>query len=360
MHDEFEMSMIGELNFFLGLQIKQMEDEIFFKQSKYIKEMLKKLGLEDCKPTNMPMSTKIKLTKNDEADSVDSTNIEGVSLVGTHNAIKEPSRAMSTGHGIVYSVSDISNLNLVLINGIFDFFKVSLLTPVDIDNFIRDLDSDKFKGWSSFARCLTEVNSEADIVHVVTIGIPSLTGEDFTKETIKVEYEWRPPRYELKTILQMNVRFLAMSMINALKRMVSPSIATTFNVVTFDVTPTVVMSNDGFQTVGKKKKKGKAKSTNVSQFVCPSVKQNFRYEPKAATSQPKKGATNVGNASKSSPKLKSTNTSSKEGNIATSNFYSALENDKDEEHVKNVHDELANLFLTLKANERSSFTVGVG
>nr|GEZ06723.1 retrovirus-related Pol polyprotein from transposon TNT 1-94 [Tanacetum cinerariifolium] len=42
MHDEFEMSMMGELNFFLGLQIKQMEDRIFFNQSKYIKEMLKR------------------------------------------------------------------------------------------------------------------------------------------------------------------------------------------------------------------------------------------------------------------------------------------------------------------------------
>ncbi|GJY38414.1 retrovirus-related pol polyprotein from transposon TNT 1-94, partial [Tanacetum coccineum] len=50
MHDEFEMSMMGELNFFLGLQIKQLEDGIFFNQSKYVKEMLKKFGLEDSKP----------------------------------------------------------------------------------------------------------------------------------------------------------------------------------------------------------------------------------------------------------------------------------------------------------------------
>nr|GEV56035.1 hypothetical protein [Tanacetum cinerariifolium] len=73
MHDEFEMSMMGELNFFLGLQIKQMEDGIFFNQSKYVKEMLKKFRLEDSKPTKIPMSTKIKLTKDDEADSVDSS-----------------------------------------------------------------------------------------------------------------------------------------------------------------------------------------------------------------------------------------------------------------------------------------------
>ncbi|GKA27084.1 retrovirus-related pol polyprotein from transposon TNT 1-94 [Tanacetum coccineum] len=78
MHDEFEMSMMGELNFFLGLQIKQMEDGIFFNQSKYIKEMLKKFGLEDSKPTKTPMSTEIKLTKDDEADSVDSSKYRGM------------------------------------------------------------------------------------------------------------------------------------------------------------------------------------------------------------------------------------------------------------------------------------------
>nr|GEW72294.1 hypothetical protein [Tanacetum cinerariifolium] len=49
-------------------------------------------------------------------------------------------------------------------------------------------------GRNSFAWCLIEVNSEADLVETVTIGIPSLTGKDFTKETIRVEYEWRPPR----------------------------------------------------------------------------------------------------------------------------------------------------------------------
>ncbi|GJY89491.1 retrovirus-related pol polyprotein from transposon TNT 1-94 [Tanacetum coccineum] len=78
MHNEFKMSMMGELNFFLGLQIKQMEDEIFFNQSKYIKEMLKKFGLEDSKPTKTPMSTEIKLTKDDEADSVDSSKYRGM------------------------------------------------------------------------------------------------------------------------------------------------------------------------------------------------------------------------------------------------------------------------------------------
>ncbi|GJZ46877.1 retrovirus-related pol polyprotein from transposon TNT 1-94 [Tanacetum coccineum] len=78
MHDEFEMSMMEELNFFLGLQIKQLEDGIFFNQSKYIKEMLKKFGLEDFKTMKTPMSTETKLTKDEEGESVDNTKYRGM------------------------------------------------------------------------------------------------------------------------------------------------------------------------------------------------------------------------------------------------------------------------------------------
>ncbi|GKE61955.1 hypothetical protein Tco_1512322 [Tanacetum coccineum] len=68
-----------------------MKDEIFFNQSKYIKEMLKKFGLEDSKPTKTPMSKEIKLTKDDEADSVDSSTYRGTRVVtivyaDSHNA----------------------------------------------------------------------------------------------------------------------------------------------------------------------------------------------------------------------------------------------------------------------------------
>ncbi|GJS26728.1 retrovirus-related pol polyprotein from transposon TNT 1-94 [Tanacetum coccineum] len=77
MHAEFKMIMMGELNFFRGLQIKQMEDGIFFNQSKYIKEMLKKFSLEDSKPMKTPMSSDTKLTKDKECESVDSTKYRG-------------------------------------------------------------------------------------------------------------------------------------------------------------------------------------------------------------------------------------------------------------------------------------------
>nr|ABA98980.2 retrotransposon protein, putative, Ty1-copia subclass [Oryza sativa Japonica Group] len=57
MSREFEMSMIGELSFFLGLQIKQLKDGTFVSQTKYIKDLLKRFGLEDARPIKTPMAT---------------------------------------------------------------------------------------------------------------------------------------------------------------------------------------------------------------------------------------------------------------------------------------------------------------
>ena len=55
MKGEFEISMIGELSFFLGLQVKQTEDGIFLCQSKYCKEILKKFEMENCKEASTPI-----------------------------------------------------------------------------------------------------------------------------------------------------------------------------------------------------------------------------------------------------------------------------------------------------------------
>ncbi|GKB65935.1 hypothetical protein Tco_0927347 [Tanacetum coccineum] len=168
--------------------------------------------------------------------------------------------------------------------------------PIILDSFTSSMCNDSW-GRSSFARCLIKVNLKADLVDAVTIRIPSLTGDDFTKETI---------------------------------RGVIPPIVTTFNVVT----PTVEKTNDVFQTLKK-----------------------VRYEPKASTSAPKKGVTDVGNASTSSM-LQNTGTSSNKDNINSSNSFAALnvEDEEEEEVVKNVYDKKANLV----PGGSSSFTATVG
>ncbi|GJR08985.1 zinc knuckle CX2CX4HX4C containing protein [Tanacetum coccineum] len=60
--------------------------------------------------------------------------------------------------------------------------------PVMLDSYTSSMCNDSW-GRSSFARCLIEVNSEADLVDIVTIGESSLCEDDFTKEIIRVEYE---------------------------------------------------------------------------------------------------------------------------------------------------------------------------
>ena len=71
MSKEFEMSMSEEIKFFVGLQIQQMKDGIYITQSKYIKEILEKFGMEDSRLVGTFMSTGHKLFKNDDSKEVD-------------------------------------------------------------------------------------------------------------------------------------------------------------------------------------------------------------------------------------------------------------------------------------------------
>jgi hypothetical protein len=70
MQSEFEMSLVGELTYFLGFQVKQMEDTIFISQSKYAKNIVKKFGMDNGGHKRTPAATHLKLTK-DENGVVD-------------------------------------------------------------------------------------------------------------------------------------------------------------------------------------------------------------------------------------------------------------------------------------------------
>ena len=57
------MSIMGELNYFLGLQVKQRDDGIFINQAKYIRELTKKFSLENAKISKTPMATTLSLIR---------------------------------------------------------------------------------------------------------------------------------------------------------------------------------------------------------------------------------------------------------------------------------------------------------
>jgi hypothetical protein len=71
MVQKFEMSMMGELRYFLGFQIKQLQDGTFISQTKYIQDILKKFGMKDGKPIKTPMGTNGHLDLDTGGKSVD-------------------------------------------------------------------------------------------------------------------------------------------------------------------------------------------------------------------------------------------------------------------------------------------------
>jgi hypothetical protein len=71
MSREFEMSMMGELQFFLGLQIKHSKEGTFMHQAKYTKDIVRKFKMEDSKAMVTPMSTTTALDADKEGEHVD-------------------------------------------------------------------------------------------------------------------------------------------------------------------------------------------------------------------------------------------------------------------------------------------------
>nr|GFB48635.1 copia protein [Tanacetum cinerariifolium] len=71
MHNNFQMSSMGELTFFLGLQVKKKSDGIFISQDKYVDEILRKFKYEDVKPASTPMDKEKALLKDLDGDDVD-------------------------------------------------------------------------------------------------------------------------------------------------------------------------------------------------------------------------------------------------------------------------------------------------
>ncbi|GKF62962.1 uncharacterized mitochondrial protein-like protein, partial [Tanacetum coccineum] len=71
MHEKFQMCSIGELIFFLGLQVQQKNDGIFISQDKYVGEFLKKFEFTKVNTTSTPMETQKPLLKDENGEEVD-------------------------------------------------------------------------------------------------------------------------------------------------------------------------------------------------------------------------------------------------------------------------------------------------
>lgn len=97
---EFEMTDLGLLHFFLGMEIKQNNGGIFLSQQKYARNLMKKFRMEDAKSVNTPVALGTKLSKNDDSKNIDPTLF--MSLVGNLMYLT------TTRPDITYGVSLIS------------------------------------------------------------------------------------------------------------------------------------------------------------------------------------------------------------------------------------------------------------
>lgn len=68
---EFEMNMIGKLNYFLDLQVKRVNVGIFISQAKYPKNLVKTFGLENTKRVRTLIATSLKFCRDEQGEDVD-------------------------------------------------------------------------------------------------------------------------------------------------------------------------------------------------------------------------------------------------------------------------------------------------
>jgi isopentenyldiphosphate isomerase len=80
MESEFQMSMMRELTFFLGIQVKQMKQVTFVHQAKYTNDLMKKFNMAELKLVSTPMSSAASLDPDEDGETVDQR--EYMSMIG--------------------------------------------------------------------------------------------------------------------------------------------------------------------------------------------------------------------------------------------------------------------------------------
>jgi hypothetical protein len=71
MENEFQISMMGELTFFLGIRLKQTKEGVFIHQAKYMKDLMKKINMAELKPVSTLMIMAMALDPDENGEAID-------------------------------------------------------------------------------------------------------------------------------------------------------------------------------------------------------------------------------------------------------------------------------------------------
>ncbi|XP_019087606.1 PREDICTED: uncharacterized protein LOC109127414 [Camelina sativa] len=125
MSQEFEMSMVGELRYFLGLQVEQSADVIFVSQSTYAKELVQRFGLDKSKEAKIPMGANDKLSKEEEGEDVDERLYKGMIGSLLYLTASRPDICLSLGICACYHAKP-KMLHLLAVKKIIKYIKGTL------------------------------------------------------------------------------------------------------------------------------------------------------------------------------------------------------------------------------------------
>jgi hypothetical protein len=103
------MSMMGELTFFLGIQVKQMKQGTFVHQAKYTKDLMKKFNMAELKPVSTLMSFAASLDPDEDGEAVDQR--EYMSMIGSllYLTAKRPDIQFAVGLCVNFQASSRSS-----------------------------------------------------------------------------------------------------------------------------------------------------------------------------------------------------------------------------------------------------------
>ncbi|GJS14848.1 putative ribonuclease H-like domain-containing protein [Tanacetum coccineum] len=138
MKSKFQMSSMGELTFFLGLQVKQKADGIFISQDKYVAEILKKFDFANVKTASTPIETQKPLSRMRKASEVESISIGGCQFLGRRliswQCKKQTIMATSTTEAEYVAAASCCGQVLWIQNQMLDYGFNFMNTKIYIDN----------------------------------------------------------------------------------------------------------------------------------------------------------------------------------------------------------------------------------
>jgi hypothetical protein len=125
MESGFQMSMMGELTFFLGIQVKQMKQDTFMHQAKYTNDLMKKFNMAGLKSVSTPMSSVASLGPDEDGKAVEQREYRNMIDSLLYLTVTRPNIQFTVGLCVRFQVSPCSS-HRTTVQRVFRYLKHTL------------------------------------------------------------------------------------------------------------------------------------------------------------------------------------------------------------------------------------------